>query len=80
MSAKKVTAFVGSARKGHTYDAVVQFLGNLQSMGDIEYEIVRLSDYRLGPCRGCRLCFDKGEERCPHKGRPGRAHREDDGL
>ena len=64
---KKVTAFVGSARKGNTYDAVAQFLGNLKAMGDIETEIVRLSEYRLGACRGCRLCFDKGEEHCPYK-------------
>jgi multimeric flavodoxin WrbA len=64
---KKVTAFIGSARKGHTYDAVVQFLSNLQSLGDVEYEIVRLSDYRLGACKGCRLCMDKGEDRCPLK-------------
>ena len=41
---KKVTAFVGSARKGNTYDAVVQFLGNLKAMGDIETEIVRHKD------------------------------------
>ena len=64
---KKVTAFVGSARKKHTHDAVVQFLNNLQSMGDIEYEIVRLSDYRIEACRGCKVCFEKGEERCPLK-------------
>jgi multimeric flavodoxin WrbA len=64
---KRVTAFVGSARKGHTLDAVVQFLSHLQSMGDIEYEIVRLSDYRLQACRGCQVCFQKGEEHCPLK-------------
>jgi multimeric flavodoxin WrbA len=64
---KKVTAFVGSARKKHTYDAVVQFLSNLQSMGDIEVEIVHLSDYRLQVCRGCQVCFAKGEEHCPLK-------------
>ena len=64
---KKVTAFVGSARKKHTYEAAVQFLSNLQSMGDIEYEIVRLSDYQLQPCRGCKVCFEKGEEHCPLK-------------
>lgn len=64
---KKVTAFVGSARKKHTYNAVVQFLNNLQSMGDVEYEIVRLSDYQLQTCRGCKLCLDKGEELCPLK-------------
>jgi hypothetical protein len=38
---KRVTAFVGSARKKHTHDAVVRFLSHLQSMGDIKYEIVR---------------------------------------
>jgi multimeric flavodoxin WrbA len=64
---KKVTAFVGSARKKHTYDAVVQFLSHLQSMGDIETEIVRLSDYRLEVCKGCKVCFEKGEEHCPLK-------------
>jgi multimeric flavodoxin WrbA len=64
---KKVTAFVGSARKKNTYQAVVQFLTNLQALGDIEYEIVVLNNYRLGYCRGCMLCFDKGEEFCPLK-------------
>ena len=64
---KKITAFVGSARKKHTHDAVVQFLSNLQSTGDIEYEIVRLSDYQLQTCKGCKVCCDKGEEYCPLK-------------
>jgi multimeric flavodoxin WrbA len=64
---KRVTAFVGSARKRHTHDAVVQFLSHLQSMGDVEYEIVTLSDYTLKACRGCQLCFEKGEEFCPLK-------------
>ena len=64
---KKVTAFVGSARKKHTYDAVEQFLTHLQSMGDIEYEIVRLSDYHLEFCKGCKVCFSRGEEYCPLK-------------
>jgi multimeric flavodoxin WrbA len=63
----RVTAFVGSARKKHTHDAVVQFLSKLQAMGDVEYEIVTLSDYTLKPCRGCQLCFEKGEEFCPLK-------------
>ncbi len=64
---KRVTAFVGSARKKSTYDAVCQFLENLRSLGDVEYEIVALSDHRLGTCRGCCQCFDKGEEFCPLK-------------
>ena len=64
---KKVTAFVGSAHKRHTLGAVRQFLDDLQSLGDVESEIVTLSDYRLGACRGCRLCFERGEEACPMK-------------
>ncbi len=64
---KKVTAFIGSAHKKNTYKAVAQFLKNLQALGEVECEIVTLSDYRLGICRGCRLCFDKGEEYCPLK-------------
>ena len=64
---KKVTAFVGSAHKKMTHSAVRQFLDDLQSLGDVESEIVTLSDYRLGTCRGCRLCFDRGEESCPLK-------------
>jgi multimeric flavodoxin WrbA len=62
---KKVTAFVGSARKKHTYAAVEKLLADLQSLGAFEVEIVRLSDYRLETCRGCKLCMDKGEEHCP---------------
>ena len=64
---RKVTAFVGSARKKHTYNAAAQFLSNLQAMGDVEVEIVRLSDYQLQICRGCKLCCDRGEEYCPLK-------------
>ena len=64
---KKVTAFVGSAHKRNTHKAVVQFLNKLQALGNVEVEIVTLSDYKLGLCRGCRVCFDKGEEFCPLK-------------
>lgn len=63
----KVTAFVGSARKKHTYVAAERFLKNLQKKGEVDYEIVALSDYNLKTCRGCKLCLDKGEELCPLK-------------
>jgi len=64
---KKVTAFVGSARKKNTYHAVEQFLNNLQALGEVESEIVFLSRYTLGICRGCQLCVNKGEALCPLK-------------
>jgi multimeric flavodoxin WrbA len=63
----KVTAFIGSARKKHTYNASEKLLQKLQSLGNIEYEIVPLSDYNLETCKGCKLCLDKGEELCPLK-------------
>lgn len=64
---KKVTAFVGSARKKHTYSAVRTFLDHLETQGDVESEIVFLNAYRLEPCRGCKLCFELGEAACPLK-------------
>ena len=64
---KRVTAFVGSARKKNTYRAVEQFLNDLQALGGVEYEIVTLHDYTLAPCRGCEVCLWKGEEFCPLK-------------
>ena len=63
----KVTAFVGTARKQHTYYAVRRFLDDLKALGDVECEIVALTDYRLELCRGCKNCFRKGEEFCPLK-------------
>jgi len=64
---KKVTAIVGTASRKHTYLAVRQFLEDLQSLGDVETEVVRLSDYRIETCRTCKLCLMKGEESCPLK-------------
>jgi multimeric flavodoxin WrbA len=63
----KVTAFVGSARKKHTYKVTKQFMDNLQAMGDVECEIVSLSDCHIEVCKGCMLCLNKGEEFCPFK-------------
>src|SRR5512136_1015944 len=63
----KVIAFIGSGRKRHSYNACEKFLQNLHSIGNVEYELVRLSEYNVGTCKGCRTCFDKGEEYCPFK-------------
>ncbi len=64
---KRVTVFVGSARKQHTHRAALQLLKSLESLGGVEGEIVALSDYKVETCRGCRLCLDKGEEFCKFK-------------
>lgn len=41
----KVTAFIGSARKKHTYNVAKFFLEKLQSHQEIECEIVSLNEY-----------------------------------
>jgi multimeric flavodoxin WrbA len=65
---KTVTAFLGSARRrGLTCAAVRRFLNRLEQSGDVQGEIVFLSDYKVGVCRGCKSCFERGEERCPLK-------------
>lgn len=64
---KRVTAFVGCGSRKHTLDAVRRFADRLQSFGDVEVEIVRLGDYRIEACRGCKVCFQKGAEHCPLK-------------
>ncbi|AGK96686.1 flavodoxin family protein [Clostridium pasteurianum] len=64
---KKVTIFIGSQRKQATYQAVQEFEKNLKSYAEIEFEYVFLKDYHIEYCKGCNLCFNKGEEYCPLK-------------
>ena len=49
---KKITAFIGTARKKHTHYAVQRFLSSVASLGSVEHEIVALTDYRVEVCRG----------------------------
>jgi multimeric flavodoxin WrbA len=63
----KVTVFIGSPRKQATYQAVQEFERNLKTYAEIDFEYVFLKDYHLEHCKGCKLCFDKGEEYCPLK-------------
>ncbi len=64
---KRVTAFVGTASKKHTLQAVRQFLKDIEARGEVESEVVVLSDHKLGACRGCKVCFMRGESLCPLK-------------
>jgi multimeric flavodoxin WrbA len=64
---KRVIAIIGTQTRKATYHAVEEFEKNLKEKGDIEFEYVFLSDYHLEFCRGCKVCFDRGEEYCPIK-------------
>jgi multimeric flavodoxin WrbA len=64
---KKVTAIIGTQTRKATFRAVQEFEKDLKQYGEIDFEYVFLSDYHLEFCRGCKLCFDRGEEHCPLK-------------
>lgn len=67
----KLMTIVGSHRKnGNTAQIVGLIEEELQAAaaeaGDaLEIETVYLGRRELGMCRGCRTCFDQGEEACP---------------
>lgn len=64
---KKVIILIGSPRKQATYRAAQEFVADLKSYMEIDCEYVLLNNYHLEYCKGCKLCFDKGEEYCPSK-------------
>lgn len=67
----KILALVGSYRKnGNTARIVGMIEEHLQEASaragePLETENLFLGHRDIGLCRGCRVCFDKGEEKCP---------------
>ena len=67
----KILTCVGSYRKnGNTARVVGLIEEQLQKVAAhnneaLEIETVYLGHHDIGICRGCRVCFDKGEEQCP---------------
>ena len=69
----KILVMVGSYRKnGNTAQIVGLIRDHLDNIAastnrTIEVETVFLGHQQIGLCRGCRVCFDQGEEKCPLK-------------
>lgn len=63
----KILVIMGSPRKGNTYRATKKIEKSMQSMGSVEFEYLMLKDTDLSQCRGCFVCFTKGEDHCPCK-------------
>lgn len=67
----KILFCVGSYRRSgntaHVAALVEEELRRLAADASItlEVETVFLGHEQIGLCRGCRVCFDQGEERCP---------------
>jgi multimeric flavodoxin WrbA len=63
----KVLSVEGSPHRGNTYDRVQRFGEVLEALGGVDFEHLSLRDIDLQPCRGCFICFDRGEHVCPVK-------------
>ena len=69
----KVLSVTGSGRAGGNTETTAGLLERAITRAateagiEAEIERIRLSAQPLGICRGCRLCFDQGEDACPLK-------------
>ena len=69
----KILALIGSYRKnGNTSQVVNLVCEALQAEAaragaGLEIETLYLGHLDIGFCRGCRACFDRGEDKCPVK-------------
>ncbi len=67
----RILLLLGSHRRdGNTARALGLLAEELGRLGErhgraVEAETVFLGELDLRPCRGCRACFDRGEEACP---------------
>ncbi len=66
----RIVAIMGSMRKhGAGAGYVKQLEKALAEVPGVEFETVWLGDCDIGLCRGCRVCYDRGEGACPLGGR-----------
>jgi multimeric flavodoxin WrbA len=67
----KILALIGSDRKnGNTARIIEMFEAQMQALAKnfqlpFEFESLYIGNFNVKPCRGCRVCFDQGEEACP---------------
>ena len=64
----KILVIHGSMRKGNTYALTKKITERLSAMPEVELNEIFVSDLDLPFCRSCHVCFEKGEEHCPHFG------------
>ncbi|WMJ89098.1 flavodoxin family protein [Anaerocolumna sp. MB42-C2] len=65
----KILAVIGSPKvDGNTYKTICQIEKKLYRKNEeIEFEYIQLSRTRLELCKGCYICIEKGEDKCPLK-------------
>lgn len=69
----KILVFVGSYRRNGNTDQLTGMIKEhlqkeaQQQQTPLEIETIYLGQQNLQFCRGCRICYDRGEENCPVK-------------
>jgi len=69
----KILVLVGSYRKNGNTDQITGLIKTAlqneagQHNETMEIETVYLGHQEIKSCRGCRVCFDRGEDKCPLK-------------
>lgn len=62
---KRILVVMGSPRIGNTMRAVRGIEERMNGLGEVAFDYCLLKDADLAYCRGCFVCFGKGEEHCP---------------
>lgn len=65
----KIAVLMGSPRKRDSYHICKEIEAKIK--GDDEkmsFDYIFLKDYNIQDCKGCSLCFQSGEDKCPCKG------------
>ncbi|NPV87246.1 MAG: flavodoxin family protein [Anaerolineae bacterium] len=66
-----ILILIGSYRKNGNTERVAKLIAErLDALAaahhaDLQMETIRLGEWDISSCRGCRVCFDRGEQFCP---------------
>lgn len=61
-----ILAIHGSMRKGNTYRLTKEVISRISSYPDVKIVEFGVADLNLPFCCSCHICFNEGEEYCPH--------------
>lgn len=67
MHPMQILAIMGSPHKGNTFEITERFESSIKSHGEVDFQYIHLKESDIHPCKGCFLCFYKGEKHCPQK-------------
>jgi multimeric flavodoxin WrbA len=63
----KILVILGSLRRKNTYEKVKKIEEYHNNYSNFEYEYLFLKDMDFKQCKGCFVCIQYGEEKCPLK-------------